>query len=294
MIFQDDLLFPHLSVAANIRFGLKAWRRATGRRPAGRGGGALRRGATARPDAGARSPAASGSAWDWRGRWRRAPGLLLCDEPVSALDLANRHALLERLRAIQRALAIPVLYVTHSPAEAIALGTPALPPGTRTNRRRRAAAGRAFRHRPPAGAWNRPGKGSRNVFPAMVTPMNPSQSATRIRLDDGPELSFRFLDQAPERRLQVAVPADDILLSRHASGGLSAAQPDPRRDRASRSPRFRGRSDRPHGRAYLDRQPGGAGRSCSSSLCPASSIHMSSRREAAGSLHAPPPPRTAS
>ena len=27
MIFQDDRLFPHLSVAANIRFGLKGWRR---------------------------------------------------------------------------------------------------------------------------------------------------------------------------------------------------------------------------------------------------------------------------
>ena len=51
------------------------------------------------------------------------PRLLLCDEPVSALDLANRHALLERIRAVQRAERIPMLYVTHSPAEAIALGS---------------------------------------------------------------------------------------------------------------------------------------------------------------------------
>ena len=51
------------------------------------------------------------------------PRLLLCDEPVSALDLANRHALLERIRAVQRAEEIPMLYVTHSPAEAIALGS---------------------------------------------------------------------------------------------------------------------------------------------------------------------------
>ena len=51
------------------------------------------------------------------------PRLLLCDEPVSALDVANRHALLDGLRTVQRALGIPMLYVTHSPAEAIALGS---------------------------------------------------------------------------------------------------------------------------------------------------------------------------
>ena len=52
MIFQDDLLFPHLSVAANIRFGLKGWPRREAERPAGRGRGALRRRAPARPAAG--------------------------------------------------------------------------------------------------------------------------------------------------------------------------------------------------------------------------------------------------
>ena len=52
----------------------------------------------------------SGNAFRRRAAARRAgsstgasPRLLLCDEPVSALDLANRHALLERLRAVQHA-----------------------------------------------------------------------------------------------------------------------------------------------------------------------------------------------
>ena len=40
-----------------------------------------------------------------------------------ALDLAARDVLVDRLRAVQRAEAIPVLYVTHSPPEAIALGS---------------------------------------------------------------------------------------------------------------------------------------------------------------------------
>ena len=48
--------------------------------------------------------------------------MLLCDEPVSALDLEGRYALIERLRKVQRAEGIPVLYVTHSPAEAMRLG----------------------------------------------------------------------------------------------------------------------------------------------------------------------------
>ena len=122
MIFQDDRLFPHLSVAANIEFGLKGWKR--GRRaivsPRWRRSAAWNTCLAACPR---RSPAESGNASAWPEHSRPVPRLLLCDEPVSALDLANRHALLEQLRKVQQALAIPMLYVTHSPAEALALGS---------------------------------------------------------------------------------------------------------------------------------------------------------------------------
>jgi molybdate transport system ATP-binding protein len=220
MIFQDDLLFPHLNVAANIRFGLKGWERDRARArlaevaslcgverlmermPATLSGGERQRVGLAR----ALAP---------------RPGLLLCDEPVSALDLANRHALLEHLRAVQRALDIPMLYVTHSPAEAIALGT----------RLFLLEQGRIVADGPPLDVLSAVGRataspiaweGIRNVFPARLVDHEPESSATRLRLDHGPDLIVPFLDYPRETRLLVAIRADDILLACQPLGGLSA------------------------------------------------------------------------
>jgi molybdate transport system ATP-binding protein len=220
MIFQDDCLFPHLSVGANIRFGLKQWPRDEGvarlaevaalcgvehlleRTPETLSGGERQRVGLAR----ALAP---------------RPRLLLCDEPVSALDLANRHALLERIRAVQRTEAIPMLYVTHSPAEAIALGS----------RLFLLEQGRIVAEGPPLDvlgaarglshgsiAW----EGVRNVFPARVVNHSPDQEASYLKLEDGPELIVPFLDLLPGTRALVEIRADDILLARQSITGLSA------------------------------------------------------------------------
>ena len=220
MIFQDDCLFPHLNVAANICFGLKGWRdqlvraRVTevaalcgvdhllDRRPETLSGGERQRVGLAR----ALAP---------------RPALLLCDEPVSALDLAGRHALLGRLRAVQKAEEIPMLYVTHSPAEAIALGS----------RLFLLEEGRIVAEGPPLDVLSSahhasPGsigwEGIRNVFPARIVSHSPDRGATRVALENGPELIVPFLDRLPGAHAVIEIRADDVLLARQPIEGLSA------------------------------------------------------------------------
>jgi molybdate transport system ATP-binding protein len=218
MIFQDDLLFPHLSVAANIRFGLKGEPRARakrrteevaalcgvdkllGRRPATLSGGERQRVGLAR----ALAP---------------HPGLLLCDEPVSALDLTSRHALLERLRTVQQAESIPILYVTHSPAEAIALGSQLF----LLSQGRIVARGSPLEVLAASGLG--PGgrlEGVRNIFRARVESHADDRGETRLRLLDGPRLVVPFHDRPPGTCLAVEVRGDEILLAKGPIEGLSA------------------------------------------------------------------------
>ena len=50
-----------------------------------------------------------------------APQLLLLDEPLTSLDAKLKNAILQQLQALHREFRIPMLFVTHDPAEAIAI-----------------------------------------------------------------------------------------------------------------------------------------------------------------------------
>lgn len=112
-VFQHPALFSHLDVDANLRFGMQRRTRSDNALDYAQVVELLGLG----PLLSRRVPGLSG------GECQRVaigqallshPRLLLMDEPLSALDQTSRSVLLPYLDAMQRQLAIPVLYVTHA------------------------------------------------------------------------------------------------------------------------------------------------------------------------------------
>ncbi len=121
-VFQHYALFPHMSVAENVAFGLRRQKRPreeadarvrsmldlvklgrlADRRPAQLSGGQQQRVALAR----ALAP---------------GPKVLLLDEPLSALDLKLRQAMRLELKQLQRETGITFLFVTHDQEEALSM-----------------------------------------------------------------------------------------------------------------------------------------------------------------------------
>jgi ABC-type Fe3+/spermidine/putrescine transport system ATPase subunit len=118
-LFQDLALFPHLDVAANVAYGLRARKQPerqvearvdellhmmklthlSSRYPKHLSGGEKQRAALARALA-------------------LSPGILLLDEPLSSLDMQTGKYLRIELKQLQRKLGITTIYVTHDLEEA--------------------------------------------------------------------------------------------------------------------------------------------------------------------------------
>ncbi|MEZ0170402.1 ABC transporter ATP-binding protein [Microvirga sp. TS319] len=122
MVFQDYAVFPHLSVADNVAFGLKA-RSLPKSEIEARVAESLK---MVRLDGYQnRLPAEMSGGQQQRIGLARAmairPTLLLMDEPLSNLDAKLRIELREDIRDIQRRLGITTIYVTHDQEEALAV-----------------------------------------------------------------------------------------------------------------------------------------------------------------------------
>lgn len=122
MVFQSYALFPHLSVAENIVFGLKV--RGVGRAERNqRLEVALQR--TGLKGFEERKPAQLSGGQRQRVALARAiiadHPICLMDEPLSNLDAKLRHSVRQEIRALQRQLNMTVIYVTHDQTEAMAM-----------------------------------------------------------------------------------------------------------------------------------------------------------------------------
>lgn len=122
MVFQRPLLFPWLSVAANVGFGLKM--RHVPAEESGRQVAAALRMVQLEGYADRRSTELSGGQAQRVALARAlvtAPDLLLLDEPFSALDENLRGEMRQLVRRLQRELGITTIFVTHDQAEAAML-----------------------------------------------------------------------------------------------------------------------------------------------------------------------------
>jgi spermidine/putrescine transport system ATP-binding protein len=121
-VFQSYALFPHLSVEANVAFGLKRKKIAKGE-IADRVRAELERVGLAAEAK--RRPAQLSGGMQQRVALARAlvnlPKVLLLDEPLGALDLKLRKGLQVELKRIQREVGITFVYVTHDQEEALTM-----------------------------------------------------------------------------------------------------------------------------------------------------------------------------
>ena len=121
-VFQDYALFPHMTVAENVEYGLRV--KGMGRRDRRtRALDVLER--VRLPGLGDRKPVQLSGGQRQRVALARAivngPPVLLLDEPLGALDLKLRQEMQIFLKALQRDLGITFVYVTHDQEEALTM-----------------------------------------------------------------------------------------------------------------------------------------------------------------------------
>jgi spermidine/putrescine transport system ATP-binding protein len=180
-VFQSYALFPHLSVEANVAFGLKR-KKVAKEEIAKRVAAELERVGLAAEAK--RKPSQLSGGMQQRVALARAlvnlPKVLLLDEPLGALDLKLRKGLQVELKRIQREVGITFVYVTHDQEEAL----------TMSDRIAVMNRGRIEQVAAPEDVYERPATtfvagfiGVSNLMPATVV------GDGRVRLHSGPEIA---------------------------------------------------------------------------------------------------------
>lgn len=218
-VFQQLALFPHMSIADNLEYGLhdrpvhdrreqigaiaESFRiqHVLSRRPDAISGGERQRAALARSLV-------------------TDPEVLLLDEPLSALDHATQSRIIDDLRAWNTAHDIPILYVTHAHREVFALGDRVVV----LDQGRVVATGipHEVLHLPEHEGLARIA-GFENVFDAVVTERRPDVGTMHCTLTgSATDLEVPLSRGEPGAPVRVAVRAGDILVASEPPRGLSA------------------------------------------------------------------------
>ncbi len=214
-VFQEDRLFPHLTVRGNLRYGLR-------HAPAGDAGedeahlvemlgiGHLLDRRPGRLSGGEKQRVAIGRAL------LAKPRMLLADEPLAALDDARKAEILPYFERLRDEISVPILYVSHSAPEVARLATTVIA----------LEDGRVTRQGPAMDVLGDP----------AVTPTGPRDAGAVLEAtvlahhDDGlteleagtARLFLPKVGLAPGSRIRVRIAAKEVLLSRDEPRGLSA------------------------------------------------------------------------
>jgi iron(III) transport system ATP-binding protein len=205
IVFQSYALFPNLSIADNIAYGLV--NRKVARHEAQQRVEALLE-LVGLPGSGAKYPSQLSGGQQQRIALARAlatsPGLLLLDEPLSALDALERVRLREEIRSLQQSLGVTTIMVTHDQEEALSMadrivvmnhgcieqvGTP------------------IDIYREPASAFVASFVGQVNVFPGQIEGQTLKLGSMRIALQNIPS------QHQPAGDVKVYLRPEDILAS---------------------------------------------------------------------------------
>jgi spermidine/putrescine ABC transporter ATP-binding subunit len=221
MMFQNYALFPHMSVAENVAFGLEVRGRPR-EEVAQRVKEALamvRLGGLEQ-----RKPKQLSGGQQQRVALARAlvtrPKVLLLDEPLGALDKHLRQEMQVELRRIQRQVGITTIFVTHDQEEALTL----------SDRIAIFDSGRIIQEGAPMAVYERPVTkfaagflGEANFLQGRVTAVD-SGDLARIALDIGGEASCRISGGQVGQTVLLALRPEKITLATGSQAGLNAVR----------------------------------------------------------------------
>jgi molybdopterin-binding protein len=212
IVYQHALLFPHLTVEENVRYGANDPDHAVALARRLGAGGLFGRGVR-ELSGGERQMVALARALAPR------PDILLLDEPLAAVDPRGRTRLRRELRALQRELSLTVLHVTHDFGEAGTLGDLAI---LLDGGRMVQAAAPETLFRRPASAAAAEFLGAENVYAGRATPLEAgADGEAGTMLFRAGSLTLVGLGETAAVAHAV-IRGEDVVLARERTGASSA------------------------------------------------------------------------